>query len=167
VTAIKREKPRGGTALYDGIFASSKEMMKNTGGPGTRVMFIFTDGKDTVSKTTAELAARALLVAGVRGYTISNETSNSQDRKLLTRIAESSGGKAYFVTGKKEGDRVIADIDQQLTSLFSVSFTFAGQEADGKIHQLQISRSSNGITITGPDHYFSRKPSVQPPAPPK
>ncbi len=167
VTALRHEKPWGGTALYDAIFASSYQLTKNTAGPGMRVMFLFTDGKDTVSKTTAEVAARALLVAGVRVYAIGNGNPSPQDRELLTRIAESSGGRAYFVSGKKEGDRVIEDIDQQLSSLFSVSFMFAGQDADGKIHQLQIGSSRDGILITGPDRYFRRKPLAQPAAAPK
>jgi len=109
VNRIATERPEGGTAFYDATIASANYMSKNAPNPGSRVMFILSDGEDNASVKNEEAAELALLKAGIKVYVIEQVPLNSPHSRrgvsTLKQLAERTGGEAYFPEQKKMSAR--------------------------------------------------------------
>ncbi len=112
-------KPYGQTAIYDalilalGHMESAKHMKK--------AILLFTDGIDNSSKYTLSQAVEAAKRAGVSVYPVGllSQSGGQKAEDALIRIAEASGGRAYFPQTIDEArlymERVARDLREQYT----------------------------------------------------
>jgi len=111
--------PYGQTAIYDALFVAL-DHMKYARNPKKAVL-LMTDGVDNSSKHTLDEAVETTRRSRVAVYTV-GLLSNSGGQKAedsLVRIAEASGGRAFFPLTVEEAranmERVARDLREQYT----------------------------------------------------
>jgi Ca-activated chloride channel family protein len=67
-----------------------------------------------------------------------SSTARNEQRMLLQRIAEMTGGQAFFPTSLKEVDKFYEAIRQEVTARYSLGYTSSDTRADGKWRQVKI-----------------------------
>jgi len=97
---IRGLKAGGGKALYDAIYFACKEKMLNSGPPNNtrRILVLVSDGMDVHSEHTLEEALSMARKAETLIYTIDYTAYGYANpaNKILERIAEETGGAAFF-----------------------------------------------------------------------
>jgi Ca-activated chloride channel family protein len=112
-------KPYGQTAIYDALLLALEHMesAKHT----KRAILLFTDGIDNSSKHSLSEAVEATKRAHVAVYPIGllSASGGQKAEDSLIRIAEASGGRAYFPLTVDEAradmERVARDLREQYT----------------------------------------------------
>jgi len=112
-------RPFGQTAIYDALILALDHMpqAKNQ----KRVILLFTDGVDNSSKHTLNQAVEATKRARVAVYTVGllSQSGGQKAEDSLLRIADASGGRAYFPSNVEEArsdmERVARDLREQYT----------------------------------------------------
>src|SRR6266850_1825558 len=112
-------KPFGQTAIYDALILALDHMQeaKNV----KKAILLITDGIDNVSKHTLDEAVEATRRSRVAVYTVGllSESGGEKAEDSLIRIAEASGGRAYFPQTADEAgsimNRVARDLREQYT----------------------------------------------------
>jgi Ca-activated chloride channel homolog len=171
VNALAKSSARGGTALYDAVVACADGISKNEDARNDeekdssyaplRLMFILSDGEDNSSHVTLDAAIQAALRAGIRIYAIGespdpNRAHNTaRATSTLKEFAQRTGGKVYLTGKDQDTTKIAADIADELTNLFAVSYTAPQQKSDGQLHKLELKSNKKGVSITAPDRYFA------------
>jgi Ca-activated chloride channel homolog len=112
-------KPFGQTAIYDALILALQHMenAKHT----KRAILLITDGVDNASKHTLGEALEAAKRSRVAVYTVGllSVSGGLKAEESLIRIAEATGGRAYFPADVTEArvhmDRVARDLREQYT----------------------------------------------------
>jgi len=112
-------KPYGQTAIYDALILAL-DHMKRAREMKTAIL-LFTDGVDNSSKHTLAEAVDAAKRSQVAVYTVGllSESGGQKAEDSLVRIAEASGGRAFFPLTVDEAradmERVARDLREQYT----------------------------------------------------
>lgn len=159
--AVSRIRAGGGTALYNGIYLSVNEIIKQTR-EGRRVVIVISDGDDNASRVslteTLELAQRN----DVAIYTIStNSTANFAspeqrrgDRTLET-FAEETGGRAFFPFKLEELAVNFAEISQELRSQYTLGYVPTNLARDGSYRQIQVETLDDDFEVKHREGYYA------------
>jgi len=112
-------KPYGQTAIYDALILALDHMHYAT--RLKKAVLLITDGVDNSSKHTLNEAIEATQHAHVAVYTVGllSESGGQKAEDSLVRIAEASGGRAFFPLTVEEAradmERVARDLREQYT----------------------------------------------------
>lgn len=157
---VKKLTPGGGSAVYDALqFAASRKLTGiNAEQPVRRIIILISDGEDNQSGTTIPQVIEAARRAEATIYAISTNDSNTVSRgdKLLKKLAEETGGRAFFPN--KVGDVVKAfeTIQDELRSQYAVSYKPADFQADGRYRSIIIqARNDKNVLIRARKGYFA------------
>jgi Ca-activated chloride channel family protein len=148
--AIDSVKKSGSqTALYDAIWQFCDEKLRNA--PGRRVIVVITDGDDTFHRADLEdvidIAQRTEATifaistkAGFLGTVPGVEAGTVLDKgdKILVRIAEESGGEAFFTGDMLALEKAFSKISQELRSQYIITYRPQNQEYDGKKRKIEV-----------------------------
>jgi len=116
---LARMKPYGQTAIYDALILALGQMDKAK--YTKRVILLITDGVDNYSKHTLSEAIEAAKRSSVAIYTVGllSVSGGQKAEDSLIRLAEVSGGHAYFPNDVDEArtimERVAKDLREQYT----------------------------------------------------
>ncbi|REJ75426.1 MAG: VWA domain-containing protein [Acidobacteria bacterium] len=137
------------TAMYDAIWQFADEKLRSV--PGRRVIVIITDGDDTFSRAELEdavdIAQRTETTifgistkAGFLGTVPGVEAGTVKDKgdKLLERLCEETGGRAFFTGDMLELERAFTRISKELKSQYIVTYQPRNQTYDGQSRKRQI-----------------------------
>ena len=137
------------TALYDAVWQFSDQKLRNV--PGRRVIVIITDGDDTFSRAELEdaidIAQRTETTIfgistkeGFLGSVPGVEAGTVKDKgdKLLERLCEETGGKAFFTGDMLALERAFTRISKELRSQYIVTYRPENQNYDGNVRKRQI-----------------------------
>ncbi len=137
------------TALYDAVWQFSDEKLRNA--PGRRVIVIITDGDDTFSRAelsdAIDIAQRTETTIfgistkeGFLGSVPGVDAGQIKDKgdKLLERLCEETGGKAFFTGDMLALERAFTEISKELKSQYIVTYRPNNQEYDGRVRKRQI-----------------------------
>jgi Ca-activated chloride channel family protein len=140
-------KAERGTALYDSIIFT---LYYFNGIKGQRAMLLLSDGKDESSRFTFEDAMEYARRAGVTIYAIG--LGKDVDKKHLTKIAEETGGRSFFVATATELKPIYAEIEKELRSQYLIAYqsTNAGEDTSFRSVDLKVDQSGLEVkTIRG------------------
>jgi len=140
-------KAERGTALYDSIIYT---LYYFNGIKGQRAMLLLSDGKDESSRFTFEDAMEYAKRAGVTIYSIG--LGKDVDKKHLTKIAEETGGRSFFVATATELKPIYAAIEKELRSQYLIAYqsTNASEDSNFRTIELKTDRSDLEVkTIRG------------------
>lgn len=135
-------RPGGGTALYDALYFACRDKLikapKST--PVRRAIILLSDGDDNQSHVTREEAIEMAQRAEAIVYTISTNVSGTKGAgdKVLERIADATGGRAFFPFQLRDVSNDFAEIADELRSQYAVSYKPADFKADGHYRTIEI-----------------------------
>lgn len=139
---IHELRPGGGTALYDALyFACRDKLLKQSKAtPVRRAVILLSDGEDNLSHVTREEAIEMAQRAEAIVYTISTNVSGTKGAgdKVLERIADATGGKAFFPFQIRDVSNDFAEIADELRSQYAISYKPADLKADGHYRTIEI-----------------------------
>ncbi|MFZ0298490.1 MAG: VWA domain-containing protein [Candidatus Sulfotelmatobacter sp.] len=139
---VRALRPGGGTAMYDALYYACRDklMKQATSGPARRAIILLSDGEDNQSHVTREEAIEMAQRAEAIVYTISTNVSGTKGAgdKVLERIADATGGKAFFPFQIRDVANDFAEIQDELRSQYDVSYKPADFKADGHFRTIEI-----------------------------
>ena len=124
----------GGTALYDAILTSLDLL-----GPEVqrRAVLVFSDGDDQASLTTADPVERRVRSSDAVAYFITLGGSGD-DRRVLTRLAEISGGRTFSIGRITELDPALDVIREELENQYLIGYTPSNAARDGSYRRIRV-----------------------------
>jgi Ca-activated chloride channel homolog len=139
---IRMLRPGGGTALYDALYYACRDKLlkRPQTGPVRRAIVLLSDGEDNQSHVTREEAIEMAQRADTIVYTISTNVSGTKGPgdKVLERIADATGGRAFFPFQIRDVADDFAEIQQELRSQYDVSYKPADFKPDGHFRTIEI-----------------------------
>ena len=142
--AVRRTRAGGSTALYNAVYIALKELNKTTrneriGQPLRRAIVVLSDGEDTSSlmgfDEVIDLAARSDIAIYAIGMMVPGltETRGSQDAQfVLRRLAQQTGGRAFFPRDVAELASIYNEIKAELSSQYSLAYESSNTRRDGQ-----------------------------------
>ena len=167
--AIRRTAAGGSTALYNAVYIALKELSKVTPqddpqAPRRRAMVVLSDGEDTSSLVSFEevldLASRSDTVI----YTIglgpreAVATRDGQDGQfVLRRLAQQTGGQAFFPLAAKDLASVYSDIRRELSGQYSLAYESGSAKSDGQWRQIAVRVNRPDAIVRTRQGYYAPK----------
>lgn len=139
---VRMLRPGGGTAMYDALYYACRDKLAKAKDAGSvrRAVILLTDGEDNQSHVTREEAIEMAQRAEVIVYTISTNISGmkSHGDKVLERIADATGGRAFFPFKVEDVADAFTQIQDELRSQYALSYRPNGFKRDGAYHAIEI-----------------------------
>jgi len=158
-------RPGGGTALYDAVyFACRDKLLKNAqkeSVPTRRAIILLTDGEDNQSRVTREEAIEMAQRAEVVIYTISTNVSGVKLKgdKVLERMADATGGRAFFPFKIEDVANAFSEIQDELRSQYLLAYKPADFVSDGKYRSIDIEAENHkNLHVRARKGYYAPKP---------
>jgi Ca-activated chloride channel homolog len=134
--------PGGGTALYDAVyFACRDKLLKSPQStPSRRAIILLSDGEDNLSHVSREEAIEMAQRAEAIIYAISTNVSGTKGPgdKVMERIADATGGRAFFPFQIRDVANAFAEIQNELRSQYALSYKPADFHPDGHYRTIEI-----------------------------
>jgi len=158
---VRMLRAGGGTAMYDALyFACRDKLLKQEQvGPVRRAIILLSDGEDNLSHVTREEAIDMAARAEVIVYTISTNISGMKGKgdKVLERIADATGGRAFFPFQMRDVSDAFLSIQEELRSQYAMSFKPANFVADGRFRAIEILTQEKGLKVRTKKGYYAPK----------
>lgn len=148
--AVDKIDSRGGTALYDAVYASLDHL--KLGNRDKRVLLVVTDGEDNSSRYTFDQLVRYAQQSNAEIYTIGLLGGNDSggglfrihsggDRhaaKILKDLAESTGGKAFFPKSLTQVNAVCEHIAHVIRDQYTLAYYPTNTAKDGSFRKVRV-----------------------------
>jgi VWFA-related protein len=139
---VRELRPGGGTALYDALYYACRDKLLKQPQVGAtrRAIILLSDGEDNQSHVTREEAIEMAQRANAIIYTISTNVSGTKGAgdKVLERMADATGGRAFFPFQIRDVSNAFAEIQDELRSQYDVSYKPADFKPDGHFRTIEI-----------------------------
>jgi Ca-activated chloride channel homolog len=158
---IRALRPGGGTAMYDALYFACRDKLlkEQQSGPVRRAIILLSDGEDNMSHVTREEAIDMALRAGVIVYTISTNITGGARHggdKVLDRIADATGGRAFFPFQLNDVANAFVEIQDELRSQYALSYNPSDLRADGHYHTIDIlAQNHKGLRVRSRRGYYA------------
>jgi Ca-activated chloride channel family protein len=144
----------GNTALYDSLIYA---LYYFGGTKGKRAIVLLSDGRDEGSRYTFNDALEYARRSGVAIYTVGISLS-SQDvdaRSKLSRLADETGGRAFFIERAKEVDNIYDQIQKELRSQYYLAYQSSKEDKDAeKFRQVEVKIAKPGLEAKTVKGYY-------------
>jgi VWFA-related protein len=153
-TAIASTQARGGTALYNGVYTTLKELVKQRRSSDEvrrQAIVVLSDGDDTASLVTFDDVMAQAKEAGIGIYTItlrSNvvlQTVQASGRHYFSEsdysmraLAQETGARAFFPSAITELAGVYSSIAAELASQYAIGYTSKNPRRDGAFRKVTV-----------------------------
>jgi len=149
----------GTTAFYDALMMAESQLQWAV--YPRKVLLTITDGGDNSSHTSLKDALSAAVKSGIVVYTIGLFDENDRDRnpEVLSKIAEETGGHAFFPTQVSDVTNVCVTIAREIRSQYTLGFPGA---KDGQYHRIRVTATdsqSGPLEVHTRGGYFAVKSS--------
>jgi Ca-activated chloride channel homolog len=139
---VRALRPGGGTAMYDALYFACRDKLAKTqaGVPLRRAVILLSDGDDNQSHVSREEAIEMAERAEVIVYTISTNVTGTRSKsdKVLERIADATGGRAFFPFQLTDVANAFTEIQDELRSQYALSYKPSQFKTDGRFHTIEI-----------------------------
>lgn len=145
--AIDRVKAQGETRLYDAVYQICEEKMFSLSGR-RRAIVIISDGEDTISEKSladaidiAQRSETVIFVISTKAggfFGVQAGTVDRQEDKEIKRLAEDTGGRAFFTAEVIELERSFTRIAIELRSQYILSYSPVNERFDGKFRTIEV-----------------------------
>jgi Ca-activated chloride channel family protein len=157
IDAIDSYRPVGGTALYDGL-SEAFTTLKTV--EGRRAVVVMTDGRDENNPGTAPGSRHTLsevldLAKEVDATVLPIGLGTNLDRAGLERLADISGGLAYFPSDASELHAQFARTIENLRRRYVLGYTSTHIARDGSWRNVEIKSRSASHVIRSRSGYFA------------
>ena len=174
-TAIGTTVPRGGTALYNGLYLTIKEMVKHRRGNGEvrrEAIAVLSDGDDTASLMTFDDVMEVAKEAGISIYTITLKSPHairaasqggsryfSQAEFSMKALARETGARSFFPAAVEELNGVYASIAEELANQYAIGYSPKNPRRDGAFRRVVVKvEAQPGVQTRTRNGYQSPRP---------
>jgi Ca-activated chloride channel family protein len=157
--AIRTTAARGGTALYNGLYMTLRDLVRlrrSTGEIRRQAILVLSDGDDTASLVGFDDVMDAARQSGIAIYTI---TLRTDLQRLLARdkstavsgefamraLAQETGARAFFPGVASELTGVYGTIADELASQYSLGYISKNPRRDGAYRRVVVRVTQTGI----------------------
>jgi Ca-activated chloride channel family protein len=158
---VRALRAGGGTAMYDALYFACRDKLikQEQVGPVRRAIILLSDGDDNLSHVTREEAIEMAQRAEVIVYTISTNISGMKGKgdKVLERIADATGGRAFFPFQIRDVSDAFVSIQDELRSQYAMAYKPADFAADGRFRTIEISTMEKGLKVRTRKGYYAPK----------
>jgi VWFA-related protein len=158
---VRMLRAGGGTAMYDALYFACRDKLlkQEQTGPVRRAIILLSDGDDNLSHVTREEAIDMAARAEVIVYTISTNISGMHGKgdKVLERIAEATGGRAFFPFQMRDVSDSFLSIQEELRSQYAVAYKPANFSADGRYRTIEILAQDRNLKVRTRKGYYAPK----------
>jgi Ca-activated chloride channel family protein len=140
-TAADDDPRLGTTAIWDAVWAVSEELFGNVQRKTRRGIILITDGVDTSSRIKNEEAIKRAIAADIAIYAIGigdNINFEGITKSSLRKVAERTGGQAYFPKNNSELLAAFSQIEEELRSQYLVAYSPSNKNHDGSYRKVEI-----------------------------
>jgi VWFA-related protein len=131
----------GATPLFDALDTATRLLRRRSRSNTLPVIILFSDGDDTISKTSLNRALEKTLSAGVQVYVVdlTPPTLSSNGTAILQKIADASGG--LYIRSANGIARIFNDVIDDLHSALVVTYALPRSASD--FHSIRILPTHN------------------------
>ena len=153
--AISELYTSGGTALLDAVIATA-DYAQEKGKRRRKALVVISDGLEKNSSVKEKEVMEAIKEDEVQVYLVGfideemeekslfGKSPAKKAKELLSRIADDSGGRAYFPKDISEIPAIAAQIAKDLRTQYVVSYYPSNDKRDGTFRNIQVSLNSQG-----------------------
>jgi VWFA-related protein len=155
---VRLLRPGGGTAMYDALYYACRDKLMKAPQLSSvrRAVILVSDGEDNSSHVTREEAIEMALRANTIVYTIStNFPSGGGGDKVLQRIAEATGGRAFEPFQLTDVANAFSQIQADLRSQYELSYRPENFAHDGRYRTIAISALHKGLKVRSRSGYYA------------
>jgi VWFA-related protein len=156
---VRALRPGGGTAMFDAVYKVCREKLLKSAQTGSvrRAIILVSDGEDNYSHATGGEAIEMALRANVIVYTIStNFPSGGDGDKVLQKIADATGGRAFQPFQLTDVANAFAQIQADLRSQYELSYRPADFRHDGRYRTIEITaQNRKGLKVRSRHGYYA------------
>jgi Ca-activated chloride channel homolog len=130
----------GSTAIWDAIWATSEELISTSAEHTRRAIILLTDGVDTSSRMKMHEAVDRAQKADALIYAIGigDRYSFNVNEGDLRKIAEKTGGRAYFPRHEQDLQEAFTQIQRDLREQYLVAYSPGNKARDGSFRKIEI-----------------------------
>ena len=130
----------GSTAIWDAIWATSEELISTSAEHSRRAIILLTDGVDTSSRMKMDEAIERAQKADALIYAIGigDRYTFNVNEGSLKKIAERTGGRAYFPRHEGDLHEAFAQIQRDLREQYLVAYSPSNKARDGSYRRIEI-----------------------------
>jgi VWFA-related protein len=134
------QDPRGYTSVWDAIAAASTEVMSQTPERTRRALILLTDGDDTHSMNSMQDAIDIAIKNNTVVYAIGIGDRKDYDVKegTLRKMAERTGGRAFFPRDEAALSVAFDQIELELRSQYLIAYSSSNKASDGSYRQINL-----------------------------
>jgi VWFA-related protein len=158
----------GSTAIWDAIWITSNEILSRAPDRTRRVIVLLSDGVDTFSNKKLEAAINEAIKNDAIIYSIGIGDYYYQgvDEALMKKIAERTGGRAFFPRDEIELRKAFAQIQIEMRSQYLIAYEPSNPKRDGTYRKIEIQVANPGLAkqkvkLTHRQGYFAKTESIQ------
>jgi Ca-activated chloride channel homolog len=175
VEAIRQTTAAGGTSLYNGLYMSMREMIKerrDNGEVRRQAIAVLTDGDDTASLVSFDDVMEVAKQAGIAIYTITLKSaasaqlaaaaggrSFSESEFAMKSLALETGARAFFPADITELAGVYGVIAEELASQYSIGYTSKNPRHDGAFRRVAVRVAQPGARTRTRSGYQAPRPA--------
>ena len=159
-----QEDPLCWTSIWDSVWASTNEVLINTGEDSRRAIILLSDGDDTSSTIERQEAIESAVKNNVVVYSIGigDPESYKVEQDTLSKLSNRTGGRAFFPQSNLELQAAFAQVQEELRSQYVVAYSPKNKARDGSYRQVKISivnpeLRKRGLRLLYRQGYYGRK----------
>lgn len=159
--AIRQVRPGGGTKMFDGIYLACQEKLKAE--TGRKILILISDGDDNLSLETLAGTLEMAQKSDVSIYAISTNSSGffgitaPKADKALKRLADETGGRAFFPFKAEDLSESFESISAELRSQYSVAYRSSNSARDGSFRSVKIETDRKNLRVKARKGYYAAK----------
>ncbi len=154
-------KAKGMTALNDAILQAAVDLRQRT--ENRRAIVVISDGADTKSAASADKALETALASNATIYTVDMSSTvgatsrNMANAAVLRNFANKSGGRYVSSPGGQVMRDAFAEIAQELSKQYTLSYSPPDSARDGRWHKLEVKLSRPELVVRTRKGYHAPK----------
>jgi len=174
-SALEKIDSRGGTALYDAVYASLDHV--KLGNRDKKVLLVITDGEDNASRYTFDELLRYAQKSDAVIYTIGllgseepgglfkiHGSSAHRAAKILEKLAEVTGGQTYFPKSLDEVQSTCEQIAHDIRNQYTLAYYPSNARKDGSFRNVRVDAFSNSnhskLAVRTKPGYYAPKANI-------
>lgn len=140
IERIRMRKPEGWTAFYDALGVYLHGAASQI---GQKILLVYTDGGDTRSTLSYHELLDLLKASDVTMYAIGyleqyTSSARNEQRIQLQRMAQLTGGQAFFPVSLKELEKIYDGIQREIAARYSLGFVSTDTRKDGAWRRVEV-----------------------------
>jgi VWFA-related protein len=151
----------GATHLYDAIYLSARELLKNE--VGRKVLILLTDGEDQGSKVRLETALEAAQKSDIIIYSIDiSDVAFYGGRGLgfsgdsvLRKLSEDTGGRVIKAKNSNDTSVAFQQIANELRTQYLLGYTPTNTKLDGTFRKIEVKVRTGDAKVNARRGYYA------------